>query len=157
MSKKFCDAVTYGPINEVKRMLKEDPSLVHWRDEYEFTALHGAAGEEDVEIIRFLVDNGADVDAQNEDGISPLHICLYPEIARELIACGANIELQDKWGRTPLMTLSSELEREDVIQVLLEAGANVNTKDKDGITALLTAIARGENVKVNLLRKFGAK
>jgi len=157
MSQDFYDAATYGKMNEVKRMLKDEPSMIHWRDEYGFTALHGAAGEDNAKMIALLVENGADVNAQNDEGIAPLHLCAEAKIARALLACGADLELRSEEGRTPLLELATESERESVIKVLLQAGANVTAQDQDGDTALAIATDREEVATVRLLKKFGAR
>ena len=36
--------------------------------------LHDAAGDGDVVTIRTLVAQGADVEAENDDGVRPLHV-----------------------------------------------------------------------------------
>jgi ankyrin repeat protein len=157
MSHELYDAATFGDHETVMRLIKINPKIVNWCDKYKFTALHGAAGEEDTEMVKLLVSQGADINAQNDMGITPLHMCAYPQMARLLISLGANIELRSSDGNTPLLELCTEPEREDVIQVLLESGANVNVKNLRSETPLEIAKSREEMSKELLLKRYGAK
>ncbi|NQF17128.1 ankyrin repeat domain-containing protein, partial [Brevibacillus sp. HB1.3] len=85
------DAAELGDIELVKKIVTKQPELLHEKDEYEFSVLHGAVMTDDVDLIAYLVAQGADVHAKNDEGITPLHITLYPEVAEALIAHGADI------------------------------------------------------------------
>jgi ankyrin len=61
--------------------------------------------KEQVDIVRLLLDNGADVNAATRGGSTPLHVAA----SRGLIGCaelllerGAAVDLMDELGRTPL-------------------------------------------------------
>ena len=51
---------------------------------------------------------------------------------KELIKAGANLNIEDKYGRSPLHYAQSV----EQIKILLEAGANINNTDEDGKTCL---------------------
>jgi ankyrin repeat protein len=56
------------------------------------------------EIARMLIDAGADVNIQDENGLTPLHWCAYknlPEILRMLLDAGADVNIQDEKGKRP--------------------------------------------------------
>ncbi|KAF1969041.1 ankyrin [Bimuria novae-zelandiae CBS 107.79] len=59
-----------------------------------------------LESQQLLLDNGADVNAVNDDGESPLHAAVYSdsdyEISRVLLSHGADIDIVDSAGRTAL-------------------------------------------------------
>jgi ankyrin repeat protein len=65
------------------------------------TALHDAVEDEDVEAVRQLVEEGADVEAQDADGDRPLHLAAqngHLEVVRVLVDTGAHVEAQAPRG-----------------------------------------------------------
>jgi hypothetical protein len=65
------------------------------------------------------------------------------------LKAGANINAQDKFGRTPLMEAST-----DATRLLLDRGANVSAKDISGKTAKEIAQEKGDAQKVSLMRYY---
>ena len=66
--------------------------------------MHRAAYRVHKEIAELLIAEGADVNAKNVDGWTPLHSAAAgrKEIAELLIANGADVNAKDDKGRTPL-------------------------------------------------------
>jgi len=112
-----------------------------------------AACETVYSIIQLLLDSGANVNAQNDDGDSCLHkICdtnIWPyfpileistpftklvntDLINLLLTSGANINLPNNKGRTPLYYTHTVA----TARLLLSNGADVNHQDMDGNTAL---------------------
>lgn len=157
MNNEFYDAAIYGDYDKVKTIVEKHPDCITHKDEYGFTVLHGLAEEEHYEILQFLIDNGANVNEKNEDGITPLHLAAWPEIVEILVKNGADLEAKSNAGETPLICLSAEQEREDVMEALLIAGANVNARNDFGKSALDIATNREESQKMSILKKYGAQ
>ena len=103
---------------------------------------------------------GADPNARDEDGNTPLHFAGYnknPAVITALVKAGAEINARDKWGHTPLHKAANNNKNPAVIAALLKAGADVNAKDKDGETPLHEAADSNENPAViTALVKAGA-
>lgn len=151
MHDDFCKAVMFGNVEKTKGMVAADPEIVHRSDENGFTALHYAMSEDPNEAIIFIIDQGANVNAQNDEGHAPLHMACSPEIAKLLLDHGAEVDLQDNLGRTPLHCLAADgTERYEVIQFLLEAGANAALEDEGGETPVQISKSRQDSDIVEL-------
>ena len=118
-------------------------------------ALRKAAKEGNIEAVKQHLATGADVNAKNKVGQTPLYrAALYSqkEIVELLIAGGANVNAKDMNGMTPLHRAAHEGYKE-IVKLLIDEGTDVNAKDKEGDTPL--DWADGETA--DLLRKHGGK
>ena len=66
------------------------------------TPLHLAADNGHKEIVELLIAKGADVNAKNKGGSTPLHEAKTKEVGELLIVEGANVNAKNSLGRTPL-------------------------------------------------------
>ena len=111
--------------------------------------LHDASWRGDLDVVRALLERGADIEAAEFRGKTSLHsACLTGQtgVVRELLTRGADIEAREAdVGRTPLI-MASEYGHYAVVRVLLAAGANRLHTDAFGRTALSFAVvsARGQ-------------
>ena len=131
-----------------------------------------SAGVENTSIIKLLLDKNANVNARNNRGESILlqvaGYSEYPnfvgpsrftdvqkaETVTMLVSRGADVNLSDNEGRTPLM-LAAQTGSIGAVRMLVEKGADVNAKSKSSYTALKAAGERTDIVQ--LLLNAGAK
>jgi len=140
------EAVMRGDLAQVKALLKGRPGRVREKDAFGRTALHSAACNNLKDMAAWLLANGAEVNAKDSDGITPLHFAvsrpngLEPEESRKdlvalLLANGAEVNAKDKGGRTPLQwTAAGDYFKEmptsstEVLELLLVKGADANAR-----------------------------
>jgi ankyrin repeat protein len=71
------------------------------REEGQWSALHYAAFSGHKALVLHLLDQGADINARSPNGATPLMMAIYdgkPDVAKELIARGADTRLRNDWG-----------------------------------------------------------
>ncbi|ETE64673.1 Protein phosphatase 1 regulatory subunit 12C, partial [Ophiophagus hannah] len=146
--------------------------------------LKEACIDENIEVVEFLVENGADVNQADNEGWTPLHVaasCGYNEIAQYLLDHGANIAAVNSDGDVPLdiaeadsmeALLRTEIEkrgidvevakREEEEMMLRDARHWLNAgkisdepHPKTGATALHVAAAKGYVEVMRLLLQAG--
>jgi len=111
------------------------------------TALRWAAREGDLEAFTSFLNAGADVNAKDEDGWTPLMYAVSNnnrEIVVALLNAGADVNAKHKDGVTALMAAKTP----GVITALLNTGADIHATDINGVTALMVAARSSENPEV---------
>ncbi|XP_022091401.1 transient receptor potential cation channel subfamily A member 1-like isoform X2 [Acanthaster planci] len=137
--------------------LKACDLLLHTDNEMK-TVLHIAISNGCKELVKFLLDSGADVNAQCGMGHTPLHLIAVvgnTDIANLLLDFGATIEKGDNELMTPLHR-AAMYNRLAMVGLLLDKGADINAREKDHFTPLLCACWRGHVEIVKLLIQRGA-
>lgn len=106
--KEIIKAAKTADIPRLRDLLAKDPSLLDARDKDGSTPLHCAVWKGHEDVVVFLVQAGADVNAHNENDhwdTTPLHAAAHANqsaIAQLLIDHGADVNARDREGRTPL-------------------------------------------------------
>jgi ankyrin repeat protein len=113
-----------------------------------YTPLHNAT-KHDKGLVELLLDAGANVNAKNFIGMTPLHrACITTNnvnVVRLLLNRGADLEASDYRKRNPLFHCSW-VDHDDVAELLLQRGANQYVVDVDGdsiwYVAMVTCASR---------------
>ena len=120
--------------------------------------LHQAVIDGNIEAVKQHIAAGADVNAKDENGVTPLHWTETKEIAELLIAKGADVNAKDDWsGSTPLHRAAT-FGYKEIAELLIAKGADVNARTGSGETPLDLAIKyKNTGYVVDLIRKHGGK
>ena len=120
--------------------------------------LADAAEKMDRAMIRTLLQQRADVNAPQIDGMTALHWATYQDdvqTAELLVRAGANVKAANRYGVTPL-SLACTNGNDAIVELLLKAGADPNAALPGGETPLMTAARVGSLVSVKALLSRGA-
>ena len=126
------------------------------------TPLHLAVSEWEEEVAVMLLEAGADPNARNLQGLSPLHLVAAElradtVLAALLLASGADPNERDNGGRTPLHRAVTHPDT-GIVMLLLRAGAELEARDNQGLTPLPWAMnaARATGPAIEALLAAGA-
>lgn len=123
------------------------------------TSLHLAARYARADAAKRLLDAGADANAQDNTGRTPLHAAVAADalgVFQILLRNRAtNLNARMHEGTTPLI-LAARLAIEGMVQDLISAEADINAADNSGKTALHWAAAVNNVEAVNILLAHGA-
>ncbi len=120
--------------------------------------LPDAAMNSDRQALRALIDQKADVNAAQPDGMTALHWAVRLddiETAKLLLHAGANVQAVNRFGLTPL-SLAASNANTAMIRLLLAAKADPDFAGPGGETALMTAASLGNVEPVKALLEGGA-
>jgi ankyrin repeat protein len=119
-----------------------------------------AAQTRDMNTLRTLLRQRADVNAAQPDGTTALHWAAHwndLETVNLLLRAGANVKAANRYGATPLSE-AVVTGNAKMVQTLLNAGASANTlTTTDGETVLMTAARAGHIEAVRMLLDRGAE
>ncbi|HTC63570.1 MAG TPA: ankyrin repeat domain-containing protein [Candidatus Saccharimonadales bacterium] len=147
-------AAESGDPEMVREILQYHPSLeaqdregktaVFAAGEYRYRDKNGAR----VECVRLLVQAGANVNASDNKGNTPLHETFLTDVEMELLKLGANVNARNNEGESPLFTTVND----DAIPIFIAHGADLSIRNKKGESVLEAAKVHGP-VRQELLRK----
>ncbi|XP_031762484.1 protein phosphatase 1 regulatory subunit 12C isoform X2 [Xenopus tropicalis] len=120
-SAEFLAACAAGDLLEAEDMLTRDSGkeVIDSTNTDGISALHQACIDENLEVVEFLVNHGANVNQADNEGWTPLHVaasCGYMEIAEYLLKHSANIAAVNSDGDVPL-----DIAEDDCMENLLRA------------------------------------
>lgn len=154
-------AASCNPDPEVITTLCAAGANIHQVDQNYLTLLHKACHGSRPEVVKVLLEQGAEVDCGEYEGRTPLHEAAWrsasPEVIRILVAAGADVDAQtDDYahtscncalGETPLHFAAKQEDSLQVMEALIELGADPDATDSYGNTPLHALTYRETGVK----------
>ncbi|KAI1359844.1 ankyrin repeat-containing domain protein [Xylaria arbuscula] len=150
-------AAKHKSYNELVQLLLERGANIESTNSDGDTPLAIAFRDRNIALAQLLLDSGLYSKSSKSVGVALIQATRNGnlEIVQLLLDHGADIELQDEFGCTPLCyaTICKQLE---VAQLLLDRGANVESKGRFGGTILVEASSKCRRQIVQLLLDRGA-
>jgi Ankyrin repeats (3 copies) len=123
-----------GDVDTANRLLEADPSLIHDRNELQNEPLHEACWAKHLNMVRLLIERGADVNSRGDFGETPLHYAVRDAgtesipIVALLLEAGADVEAKDERLRQNALGFALREFNDDLdpaIQLLRERGSSL--------------------------------
>jgi hypothetical protein len=148
------DAAESGNPDMVHEILRHHPK-VEMQDRKGRTAVfaageyrYGVEGSSRAECVRLLAQAGANVNARDNEGNTPLHETFLTDVEEELLKLGADVNARNKDGETPIFTTVDN----DAIPLFIEHGADLTIRNNKGKTVMDAAKEKGP-LRQEALRK----
>jgi ankyrin repeat protein len=149
------EACAIGKVERVKSILKRKPKLLNEFAPDGFQPLGLASFFGHVEVVRFLLESGAEVNTPSQNGlkVTPLNSAAagrHYEIAMLLLERDANPNIRQEGDFVPLHSAAMNGQIE-MVKLLLQYGADKDLKSLDGKTARDYALENGHKIVAEVL------
>lgn len=138
------------------RILIEQGAPINARMRNGATPLLRATQNPDLNVLKLLVAEGADLQLRNNFGQSVLHYAAWydfrPDMLRFLLAQGMDIDIRDNYGNTPFLRAAEDSPSVDLLDFLLQNGADIRARNDNGATALHQLAERSDEESQALIR-----
>lgn len=155
------EASSIGDKDILLRLIKQFPDQTNAYSVDGFTPLGLASFFGNIEIVKILIENGANpnIASNNQFKVTPLHsacaISNY-DIAEILIKNGADVNAKQMQSVTPLHSAAHNGQTK-LVKLLIDNGADINSKMDNGQTPLFMAEEKEFNETIDFLKKNGGK
>lgn len=156
---RFAVAIEKGDLDAVKALVdggSKADTLIEY-GEHKITPLMKACWDGEMDIAKYLLDQGANVNAADDQGATPISNAISrdrPEFVQLLVDHGAKVNIKDIREFTPA-TQAAAAGNVEIIKILAKAGADL-TAETMGLTPLMFAVSAGKEEMVRTLVELGA-
>ena len=144
LNKTFLNAVTLKNYALMEELLKKGADINATYDDGEFTAFSSAAASGDIELVNFLLTNGANTKGNSKFPNSPIYLAItrnHPIVVKRLLDEG--IDPNYAWvgeDSGTLLISAVQLGYLDVVKLLVKRGSDVNFTGNGNYSPLYRAI-----------------
>lgn len=127
--------------------------------ELESTPLNWASRSGHIQMVVYLLKNGANPLTYDVEGFSTIHLSTmfgHSIVTSYLLAKGLDPDMKDKNGVTPLMFAAQRIHSRDPAQLLITFNARMNVQDTKGNTPLHYCVAFNNATVMKILLDKGA-
>lgn len=152
-------AAEQGNFETVKEEIQNNPQLLTAVDDRGYSLLHKAAYNGHLNLLEYLISQGADINAKSGSGSTPMHGAAFyghPEIVIVLLDRGADFDIANAGGYTPLLSAGAA-NRGEIVRLLVDKGANINAVASDRRTPLYQAVWNADAELTRFLLDRGAE
>ena len=115
-----------------------DIQWIDWIDEVGNTYLHYASQGGNMNIVKYLVENGLHIGVKSNQSELPIHVASthgHLDVIKYFVSNGVDINVKTMYSQTLLMD-ASQNRHLNIVKYLVENGAQIDTTNEDGRTAL---------------------
>ena len=185
MEQQLFDAIKAGQVDEVRRLVAQNPSLTQARDASGASAMLVAAYNMKPEVVNALLELGTPVDIFEAsvlgkveriqeilksspsrateyapDGFTPVALAAFfgqPAAVKALIAAGADVNAAAKNGlKVAALHAAVAGGKLDIVKAVLDAGADANAQQQAGFRPIHEAGTKANRALAELLIAHGA-
>ncbi|XP_044579759.1 uncharacterized protein LOC123261929 [Cotesia glomerata] len=151
-------AVAKGHLEVVKILFGYTKMKINNKGIDNFTMLHIASQEGYLDIVKYLVEKGADVHATNKSGSKPIHIAAregHVSIVEFFFSIKMSNNTLGHQGQT-LLHYAVVAPKKEIVEYLINQKMDVNVGDAKGLTPIYYAVKCGKQEIIELLLNNGA-
>jgi ankyrin repeat protein len=157
-------AIINGDAEQIHWLIDQglDVDILEWRNQHGETPIFFAAVLGMTGIVELLINAGADVNAVNDTGMTPIELVGFSQNTFDiLLAAGARTASGEIPSRpeaeVPPLLLAIAANQIYEIRMLIEGGEDLEWRNENGGTHLFFAVAMGNPETVQLLLEYGAE
>jgi ankyrin repeat protein len=151
------EAINDNNLEEIKNIITENPDVINERDDRYCDPLTVASIAGNLEIMKYLISQGADINTIDREGSNLLHNAAangHLEVVKYLLDQGFDINAEDANGNTAILFASGK-DNIVLIQYLIDHGASLDLESVDGRTCMLNSVLSGNTDIVQLFMDHG--
>jgi len=148
-------AIDSGYVDQVLDILEKNPDLLNSKDTDALTPLNRAAYKGQTEIVKLLLERGADASIGDNENSQPIHnaaVAGHMDVLEILLESGVDIDARDANGNTALI-FSLIYSQSETTDWLIDKGADLEISNNDNVNPLIYASLRG---RLDVLKKITA-